>query len=128
MKKRSISEVQREPDMLLLHNLHNKGRTFSGPFVLPGRNPLIFFKGADKITQIIKAVPVGDLGNGIVCSGQLVAGLLDPLMVQIFHWCLMRHLRKETAEIFRGHGYRGGKLLQCKGRGIVVFYELQYLL
>ncbi len=75
-------------------------------------SPCDFFEGTDKIAQIIKAVPVGDLRDGIIGGSQLAAGLFDPLAVEIIHWCLMGHLGKEPAEIFGRHGNRSGKLLQ----------------
>lgn len=96
--------------------------------ILSGCNPLIFFKCPDKITQVIKSVSVCDLCNGIISSSQLAAGLLDPLAVEVIHWCLMRHLGKEPAEIFGRHGNRSGKLLQGNGASIVLFNKFHDLL
>ena len=86
------------------------------------------FEGTDKIAQIIKAIPIGNLRDGIIGGSQLAAGLLDPLAVEVIHWCLMRHLGKEPAEIFGRHGNRSGKLLQGNGAGIVLFNKFHDLL
>ena len=68
---------------------------------LPGVIPLYFLNVRDKIAQVIKTIAVGNLCNRIICSGKLVTGLLDPLMVQIIHRSLMGHFGKEPAKILR---------------------------
>ena len=78
-----------------------RGKIFQRLLYLPGVTPLVLFEGTDKIAQIIKAIPIGNLRDGIIGGSQLAAGLLDPLAVEVIHWCLMRHLGKEPAEIFR---------------------------
>ena len=100
----------------------------SAPFIFAGGDPLVLFEGTDKVAQIIKAIPIGDLRDGIIGGSQLAAGLLDPLAVEVIHWCLMRHLGKEPAEIFGRHGNRSGKLLQGNGAGIVLFNKFHDLL
>ena len=79
-------------------------KNISASFIFAGGDPLVLFEGTDKVAQIIKAIPIGNLRDGIIGGGQLAAGLFDPLAVEVIHWCLMRHLGKEPAEIFRGHG------------------------
>ena len=69
--------------------------------IFAGGDPLVLFEGADKIAQVIEAVPVGDLRDGIIGGSQLAAGLFDPLAVEVIHGSLMSHLGKEPAEIFR---------------------------
>ena len=73
--------------------------------IFPGSHAFVFLKSTYKITQIIKAVAIGNIRYGIVCGGKLVAGLLNALAVQIVHRSLMGHFRKEAAEILGGHGY-----------------------
>lgn len=63
----------------------------SDPLVFTGSDSLILFKCPDKVAEIVKTVPVGNFCDRIVCSGQLIAGLLDSLMVQVIHRCLMSH-------------------------------------
>ena len=41
----------------------------SRPFILPRGDALVFFKGTDKITQVVETVPVGDLRDRIVGGG-----------------------------------------------------------
>ena len=65
--------------------------SFLPSFIFARSNPLIFFKSSDKITKIIKTVPVCDLGYGIIGCGKLVTGLFNTLSVQIIHRCLMGH-------------------------------------
>ena len=72
--------------------------------IFPRSGPLISFEGPDKITQIVESVTVGDICDGIIGGGELVACLFDTLPVQIIHRCLMGHFRKKTAEIFGRHG------------------------
>ena len=96
-------------------------------FVFSGGSSLIFLKCPDEITEIIKSVPIGNLSDGIIGGCQLVTGFLDPLPVQIIHWCLMSHLRKEPAEIFGRHGHRGRKLLQSQRVGVILFNKFQHL-
>lgn len=96
-------------------------------FVFSRGGSLVFLKCTDKITEIIKSISIGDLSDGIVGGCQLVAGFLDPLPVQIIHWCLMRHFRKEPAEVFGRHGHRGRKLLQSQRIGIILFNKFQNL-
>ena len=74
-------------------------KNISASFIFAGGDPLVLFEGTDKIAQIIKAIPIGNLRDGIIGGSQLAAGLLDPLAVEVIHWCLMRHLGKEPAEI-----------------------------
>ena len=74
-------------------------KNISASFIFAGGDPLVLFEGADKVAQIIKAIPVGDLRDGIIGGSQLAAGLFDPLAVEVIHWCLMSHLGKEPAEI-----------------------------
>src|SRR5699024_1811277 len=74
------------------------------PLIFAGCDSLIFFESADKITEIVKAVPVSDLCVGIVRSGKLVAGLLDPQVARILQWRRVRHVREKPTEIFRRHG------------------------
>ena len=83
-------------------------KNISASFIFAGGDPLVLFEGTDKIAQIIKAIPIGNLCDGIIGGSQLAAGLLDPLAVEVIHWCLMRHLGKEPAEIFGRHGNRSG--------------------
>ena len=90
-------------------------KNISASFIFAGGDPLVLFEGADKVAQIIKAIPVGDLRDGIIGGSQLAAGLFDPLAVEVIHWGLMSHLGKEPAEIFGRHGNRSGKLLQGNG-------------
>ena len=71
----------------------------SASLIFTGGDPLVLFEGTDKVAQIIKAIPIGNLRDGIIGGSQLAAGLLDPLAVEVIHWCLMRHLGKEPAEI-----------------------------
>ena len=73
----------------------------SASLIFTGGDPLVLFECADKIAQVIEPVPVCDLCDGVIGGGQLAAGLFDPLVIQIIHWCLMCHFRKEPAEIFR---------------------------
>ena len=87
-------------------------------------NPFIFFESPDKIAEIVESVAVSDLRNGVVCGGQLIAGFFDPLMIEIFHGRLVRHLRKKTAEVFRRHGNRSGKLLKRQRGGIIMLNKL----
>ena len=74
-------------------------KNISASFIFAGGDPLVLFEGTDKVAQIIKAIPIGNLCDGIIGGSQLAAGLLDPLAVEVIHWCLMRHLGKEPAEI-----------------------------
>ena len=97
-------------------------------FILPGRDPFIFFEGADKIAQVIEPVAIRNFRDGIGGGGKLVAGLFDPLVIQIIHGGLVGHFGKKTAKVFGRHGYRSRKLFQCQGLGIVVFNEFQNLL
>ena len=83
-------------------------KNISASFIFAGVDPLVLFEGTDKVAQIIKAIPIGNLRDGIIGGSQLAAGLLDPLAVEVIHWCLMRHLGKEPAEIFGRHGNRSG--------------------
>ena len=78
-------------------------------FVFSGGNALVLLEGTDKITEIIKTVPVGNLRNGIIGGGNLVTCLFDPLMVQVIHRCLVGHFRKKSAEILGRHVHRGRK-------------------
>ena len=71
-------------------------KNISASFIFAGGDPLVLFEGTDKIAQIIKAIPIGNLCDGIIGGSQLAAGLLDPLAVEVIHWCLMRHLGKRT--------------------------------
>ena len=87
-------------------------QTGSAFFIFSRSGSLVFLKSTDKITQIIKAVAIGNIRYGIVCGGKLVAGLLNALAVQIVHRILVGHFGKKSAEIFWGHGNRGRKLLQ----------------
>lgn len=103
-------------------------KNISASFIFAGGDPLVLFEGTDKVAQIIKAIPIGNLRDGIIGGSQLAAGLLDPLAVEVIHWCLMRHLGKEPAEIFGRHGNRSGKLLQGNGAGIVLFNKFHDLL
>ena len=103
-------------------------KNISASFIFAGGDPLVLFEGTDKIAQIIKAIPIGNLCDGIIGGSQLAAGLLDSLAVEVIHWCLMRHLGKEPAEIFGRHGNRSGKLLQGNGAGIVLFNKFHDLL
>lgn len=102
-------------------------KNISAPFIFAGGDPLILFKCADKITQVIKSVPVCDLRDGIIGGGQLAAGLLDPLAVEIIHRSLMGHLGKEAAEILGRHGDGSRKLLQGNGIGIVLLDKFHHL-
>lgn len=103
-------------------------KNISASFIFAGGDPLVLFEGTDKVAQIIKAIPVGDLRDGIIGGSQLAAGLFDPLAVEVIHWCLMSHFGKEPAEIFGRHGNRSGKLLQGNGAGIVLFNKFYDLL
>ena len=103
-------------------------KNISASFIFAGGDSLVLFEGTDKVAQIIKAIPVGDLRDGIIGGSQLAAGLFDPLAVEVIHWCLMSHLGKEPAEIFGRHGNRSGKLLQGNGAGIVLFNKFYDLL
>lgn len=95
--------------------------------VFSGSDAFILFKNADKVAQIVEAAVVCDVCDGIVGGGQHQAGLLDPLAVQIIHWCLMRHIRKEPAEIFRRHGDRGRQLLKGDRAGIILLDKIHDL-
>lgn len=99
----------------------------SGSLIFTWRYSLIFLKSPNKITEIVKTVAVGNFCDRIICSGELVTCMFDSLVIQIIHWCLMCHFRKESAEILRRHRNRGRKLLQSKRRSIVVFDEIQDL-
>ena len=103
-------------------------QTGSAFFIFSRSGSLVFLKSTDKITQIIKAVAIGNIRYGIVCGGKLVAGLLNALAVQIVHRSLMGHFRKEAAEILGGHGYGIRQLPQGKRRSIVLFNKFHYLL
>ena len=81
------------------------GQNISSSFIFARGDPLVLFKCPDKITQVIKSVPVGDLRDGIIGGSQLAAGLFDPLTVEIIHGSLMGHFRKEAAEILGRHGH-----------------------
>lgn len=70
-------------------------------FIFSWCSPLIFLKCPDKITQIIKPIPVSNFRNRIIRSSQLKTCLFNPLSVQIIHRCLMSHFREKSAEIFR---------------------------
>ncbi len=48
---------------------------------------MYLLKVRDKIAQIIEAVAIGNLRDGIIGGGELAAGLLDPLAVEVIHWC-----------------------------------------
>lgn len=99
----------------------------SGSLIFTWRYSLIFLKSPNKITEIVKTVAVSNFCDRIICSGELVTCMFDSLMIQIIHWCLMRHFRKEPAEILWRHRHRSRKLLQSKRRSIVVFDEIQDL-
>ena len=103
-------------------------KNISASFIFTGGDPLVLFECADKIAQVIEPVPVGDLCDGVIGGGQLAAGLLDPLAVEVIHRGLVRHLGKEPAEILGRHGNRSGKLLQGNGACIVLFDKFHHLL
>ena len=92
----------------------------SGSLIFTWRYSLIFLKSPNKITEIVKTVAVGNFCDRIICSGELVTCMFDSLVIQIIHWCLMCHFRKESAEILRRHRHRSRKQLQSKRRSIVV--------
>ena len=78
-------------------------KNISASFIFAGGDPLVLFEGADKVAQIIKAIPVGDLRDGIIGGSQLAAGLFDPLAVEVIHWVSDESSGKEPAEIFGRH-------------------------
>ena len=49
-------------------------QTGSAFFIFSRSGSLVFLKSTDKITQIIKAVAIGNIRYGIVCGGKLVRG------------------------------------------------------
>ena len=86
-------------------------KNISASFIFAGGDPLVLFEGTDKIAQIVETISICDLRDRVISGGKLITGLFDPLVIQVIHWCLMRHLGKEPAEIFGRHGNRSGKLL-----------------
>lgn len=69
--------------------------------IFTGGDSFIFLKGPDKVAQIIEAVPVCNLRDRIVGGRELITCLLDPLVVQVIHRCLVCHLREEPTKVFR---------------------------
>ena len=41
-------------------------KNISASFIFAGGDSLVLFEGTDKVAQIIKAIPVGDLRDGII--------------------------------------------------------------
>ncbi len=88
---------------------------------------LVFFKGSYKVAEVVKAAVEGHFGDGFLGGCQLVAGVFDPLIIQIIDGRPVRHLIEKAAEIFGRHGSRGGKLFQRDLRGIVVVDVFQHI-
>ena len=83
-------------------------KNISASFIFAGGDPLVLFEGTDKVAQIIKAIPIGNLRDGIIGGSQLAAGLRDRLAVEVINLGLISHLGKEHSEIFGRHGNRSG--------------------
>ena len=71
--------------------------------VFSGRDSLVALERFDEIGEIAEAAVIGDFRDGSIGRRKLVAGFFDAVMIQVFHRFAVRHRRKETAEIFRGH-------------------------
>ena len=66
---------------------------------MTGGAAFIFFICLNKITEIIKSTVISDLCDRGIGGGKLIAGMLNPLIIEIIDGGPVCHIRKETAEI-----------------------------
>ena len=88
----------------------------------------ISFKCFDKIAQVIESGIVCHLRNGLLGSQKLVAGPLDPVIIQVINGGPVSHFLKKFTKIFGRHVDAVGNLLQRQRHFIRAFYKFQNLL
>ena len=71
---------------------------------------LIVPENFDKVAGIIETAAMGDLCDRFICVGKLLAGYLDPVIIQIIHRCAVGKFFEITAKI-------AGSQVRTSGKG-----------